>query len=197
MPFFPLHLKKENSLENSEAKYKHAATLFFIFTKNMNIQFFGCGNMGEVILQACIETKETTDTIYVYEKDETRAKYIQQKYDINGTLNPEADLIILAVKPQQFEEIDISRRTKHAVVCSMMAGISIEAIQAHTQHPQAVRIMPNISIQAGQGVIGIYTGTYRASDTIQKLLKICAHKASVITLDREEQIDQITALSGS
>lgn len=163
----------------------------------MKIQFFGCGNMGEIILQACIETKDETDEIYVYEKDETRAHYIQQKYLIDGTLNPEADLIILAVKPQQFEEIDIASWTKHAVVCSMMAGISTEAIQLHTLHPQVIRIMPNISVQAGQGVIGIYMGASKASDTIQKLLQICAHKASVITLDREEQIDQITALSGS
>ena len=69
----------------------------------------------------------------------------------------EADLIIVAVKPQDFSFVAENLPFKipeNALVLSIMAGISIEKIQKNLNHKLGVRAMPNSPTLLGMGITG-------------------------------------------
>lgn len=112
----------------------------------------------------------------------------------------QADLIILAVKPQDANQlftqinpyIDSSQ-----VILSIMAGITISKIQAELQVDKIMRAMPNLPSQIGLGMTA-FTSTDAVSrfesGAIQNLLSTTG---KTLSLDNEELIDAVTAISGS
>jgi pyrroline-5-carboxylate reductase len=80
----------------------------FLRFENMQIQIIGCGKMGEAILRGILDSGVLPQDIFAQEKYQEQAEHIQSTYKINMGNNPNADIVILAVKPQQIEEIDFS-----------------------------------------------------------------------------------------
>ena len=112
----------------------------------------------------------------------------------------EADLIILAVKPQDFQHVAEQlpfRLKEHQMVLSIMAGISIRKIQDLLNHRKVVRAMPNSPTVLGMGITG-YTAAEGLlfSDLIQIEQFLNSTGRSVYLKD-ESLLDAVTALSGS
>lgn len=171
----------------------------------MNVFIIGGGNMGLNFAQSFVNAKAIrTEHLYIIEKLPARMAYLQSlniaHISDDLSLLPKADIIVLAVKPQDsavlFEEMR-PHLHRHQVILSIMAGVTTVSIQAHLQISKIIRAMPNLPSQVGYGMTG-FTATDAVSKielhTIQNLLSTTG---KILYLEEESQIDTITAISGS
>jgi len=109
-------------------------------------------------------------------------------------------VLVLAVKPQVIGEVMAGLKPsvgKQTLVVSIAAGISIAAIAAALGTGRVVRTMPNTPAQIGRGISGAVAGpeaNARDREVADALLKAAGE---VVWLDKEADIDVVTAVSGS
>ncbi len=172
----------------------------------MKILVIGGGNMGMTYAQSFLRSHITSkENMMILEKSEEKAQELAKK-DI-GTIyaKPEdclakADLIILAVKPQDtgvlFEQLK-PLVTSEQVFLSIMAGVKIKTITEALGAPKVVRAMPNLPAQIGRGMT-----VFTSSDAVTRIELVMVQNllsttGKAIYSDKEESIDCATAISGS
>ncbi len=145
------------------------------------------------------------DHLYFLERTESKAGAVQDVSDNPVFTEPGAylrsmDLIILAVKPQDFLTLAKAIRPylhQDHILLSIMAGIRLTVIQKATGVDKVVRAMPNLPAQVGLGMT-VFTASDQVSRveifSIQNLINTTGK--SLYAPD-EEQIDVSTAISGS
>ncbi len=111
-----------------------------------------------------------------------------------------ADVVLLAVKPQNLEEIatDINGKLKPGqMVISILAGISIARLSARLGHQIIVRAMPNTPAQIGMGMT-VWCCSEKVSDKQKEITgRIFSAMGRAIQVADEKYIDMATAISGS
>lgn len=171
----------------------------------MNILIIGGGNMGLTFAKSFIHSHVVTrEQLTILEKDEARINFLKSENVGIITSNPEsvkqADLIVLAVKPQVikslFAEInDFSESNQ--VFLSIMAGVKIDTIRQYLGAKKIIRAMPNMPSQIGLGMTA-FTATDDVSrfelGAIQNLLSTTG---KTLQVEKETMIDAVTAVSGS
>jgi pyrroline-5-carboxylate reductase len=113
----------------------------------------------------------------------------------NGELAERADVIVLAVRPDQFASIRIDASGK--LVVSVMAGVSVAALRAGTNAERIVRAMPNAASQIGRSYTPWYAATAVPGDDRQLVQGLCETFGSADEVPREADIDYLTGLTGS
>lgn len=112
----------------------------------------------------------------------------------------EADLIIIAVKPQDFtfvaENLPFNISEK-SLVLSIMAGISIEKIQKLLNHKFVVRAMPNSPTLLGMGITGYTAADGISFSELMNVERLLNSTGRSVYLEDESLLDGVTALSGS
>ncbi len=112
----------------------------------------------------------------------------------------QADLIILAVKPQDAPALFESIRSHvhpQQVFLSIMAGVRMASIQQALGAKKIIRAMPNLPAQIGMGMT-----TFTASDEVTRIELVLVQNllnttGKTIYVERETAIDASTAISGS
>lgn len=121
----------------------------------------------------------------------------------SGEIGPElsgARVVVLAVKPQSALEMFESLRPhlqEGQVVISIMAGVTMAALQKGLGHQALVRVMPNTPAQVGLGMNVFFPANAVTADQLREveaLLNACGESLAVNT---EDAIDAATAISGS
>ena len=166
---------------------------------NKQIAIIGGGVMGGTLAQAIIKA-DIGYQLLVCDQDLEKLKNITASHaGIETTTDPSlcasADIVFLAVKPQDFASISIMLN-KDALLCSIMAGVSIDSL-CHFGTDKIVRMMPNTPAQAGVGfTVWIATDAVVPSDKtlIEKILS-CMGKH--LYVEQEDDINKATAISGS
>lgn len=106
---------------------------------------------------------------------------------------PLVDVLILAIKPQHFQPIPASEK----LIISVMAGVTIEAIQKKTGTTRIIRSMPNLGVSLRKGVIGWFASP-SVSEAEKKWAREAFHQMGVeVEVEREEMLNAVTAVSGS
>lgn len=112
----------------------------------------------------------------------------------------EADLVIIAVKPQDFhfvaENLAFKFR-KDQLLLSIMAGISIEKIQHLLGHQAVVRAMPNAPSLLGMGITGYTSAPGISFSQLIQIERLLNSTGRSVYLEDESLLDGVTALSGS
>ena len=113
-----------------------------------------------------------------------------------------ADVIILAVKPQVMaqaaDSIATAVQSNKAVVISIAAGITIESMQARLGAAAAiVRCMPNTPALVGCGASGLYANDNTSVEQREFAELILSAVGITCWVKSEQELDAITALSGS
>lgn len=111
-----------------------------------------------------------------------------------------ADIIVLAVKPQQLRDLSIflGSLLQQQLIISIAAGIRAQDIGRWLGGYQAiVRVMPNTPAQIQAGVSGLYAMPKVSSVQRSQAETIMNAVGQSIWLDNEAQIDAVTAISGS
>ncbi|STX29657.1 pyrroline-5-carboxylate reductase [Legionella beliardensis] len=167
----------------------------------MNICFIGYGNLAKALIEGLKHNK----ALQLFATSPSlpaafNTKGVSTHFN-NSAFIKDADVIVLAVKPPQIIPIltEISALLpENCVLISVAAGISLSTIAAYCPPKQAiVRCMPNTPIAVGKGATAFIANDYvskKQQDTIE-----CLFKPLSITawLQREDEINAITALSGS
>lgn len=109
------------------------------------------------------------------------------------------DTFIVAVKPQDFGDLckSIEIDLKGKLVISIMAGMSIAKISKGLKTKNIVRVMPNLALKVGLSVSGWMAGKNVSKKDKEFVKKLLAIFGTQIEVNKEEKINQITALSGS
>lgn len=170
----------------------------------MKIAIIGCGNMGTAYARSFRKYGlASADDLLLVARNADHHRGLQA---IGRTLTaPDAsigghDLVILAVKPQDFDSIAPVLRgllRPGQVVLSIMAGIPLARLRDALDHHTVVRAMPNAPARIGMGITAYATGTdlnMRQTLMVEQLLN-CTGRA--IHLEEEALLDPVTALSGS
>jgi len=111
-----------------------------------------------------------------------------------------SDIVLLAIKPQDFHAVasDLKKYvSKHQILFSIMAGVSIDKIKRALNVEKVVRSMPNLGTQ-----IGIGMSVFSASEeTDRKDLFIIQNLINTtgksVYVEEETLINPATAVSGS
>ena len=113
-----------------------------------------------------------------------------------------ADVVILAIKPQVMAEacqsIAGAVAASRPVVISIAAGITVASMAARLGESTAVvRCMPNTPALLGVGASGLFANTNTSTAQRGHAETILAAVGITRWVDKEEDLDAITALSGS
>ncbi len=169
-----------------------------------SIAFIGGGNMASALIGGLLKNAATAPALIVVEPAAAQREVLQQRFGIEALAAPDASLataatVVWAVKPQLFAQAaaPCAAYVAGALHLSVMAGIRSERIVAATGAGAVVRSMPNTPALIGQGIAGLYA---RAGVSLaQRALveQILAPTGQLLWLAREDELDAVTALSGS
>ncbi len=109
------------------------------------------------------------------------------------------ELVVWAVKPQSFKDAANACRpwTPHALHLSVAAGITSDSIAQWLATERVVRAMPNTPALVGQGMTGLYARPAVQPAERLRVQEVLAPTGQLLWLDQEQQLDTVTALSGS
>ena len=169
------------------------------------IAFIGGGKMGSILARAMIRRKIVPSrNITITDIDQLKLKELGASLKVqvssdNKKAVREADIILLAVKPQQFEVLKNLRPAVNAgkLFISIAAGVPTSAIEKLlTKSPRVVRVMPNVNALAGQGAAAVAVGKFAKKEDVNYALAIFNAVGMAVEVD-EKLMDAVTGLSGS
>ena len=162
--------------------------------------------MAEALISGILEARlAAPGDMRVGEPQEDRRAYLKQKYGLeshpgNSEAVDGADMVVLAVKPQNLAEVlsELSNGlSKESTVASIVAGAKMATLVQGLKHRAVIRIMPNTPAQIGAGM-----SVWTASPEVPEV-KVNATRDILLTLGEEvyvhdeKLIDMATALSAS
>ena len=172
--------------------------------EHLQIAFIGGGNMASAILGGLVRQGMAPDRIRVVEPfAETRAR-LQQEFGVQvleaaDASLAEADVVVWAVKPQQFEEATrpVAGHVRQALHLSVAAGIPASALTRWLGTERLVRAMPNTPALVGQGMTGLFAGAGASAQDRAVIDALLAPTGQRMWLEQEALIDSLMAISGS
>jgi pyrroline-5-carboxylate reductase len=172
----------------------------------MKITIVGCGNMGLVYARAFLKYNIVSPKdLLLVEKNEVRKEELIS-LNIGSVVTPSdkaiaaSDIVIIAVKPQDFAELAPLLRkvlSPDAIVLTIMAGIRISMLEKLLEHKSIVRAMPNSPVEIGMGVTGFSANKDVNPDQIRKVESLLSTTGRTVFFEQDEMLDAVTALSGS
>lgn len=173
---------------------------------NKIIGFIGVGNMASSIITGLLANNYKTKNIKISDVDENLllARKTQfngiEGFDNNIELAKASDVLILAVKPNQIQNVcnKINSNTDNKLIISIAAGVRESDINNWLGNNRAiVRAMPNTPALVKSGASGLYANKYASDGDKQLAESILRAVGLTLWVDDEDKLDIITALSGS
>ena len=173
-------------------------------TPSTRIAFIGGGNMASAIIGGLIASGLPASQISVVEPFEAARTALKTKFGIDALptatdARAAADLVVWAVKPQTFREAAAAAApyTAQALHLSVAAGITTDSIALWLGTSRIVRAMPNTPALVGKGMTGLFARP-DVDTTGQALIeRVIGTTGQFVWVQAEEQLDAVTALSGS
>lgn len=109
-----------------------------------------------------------------------------------------SDIIVLAVKPQKFDEVlsNFSDISSGKCFVSIAAGISTDWIRTKLPGALVVRVMPNTPLQLGLGATAIASASDVPTELFRTICDIFS-AAGHVSVIPETQMDDVIPVSGS
>jgi pyrroline-5-carboxylate reductase len=185
----------------------HAPSLSTGIEMSTSIVFVGGGNMATSLISGLRNADWSGDCITVIEPDADKGQQLAADYAVNTVTSAndrtrEADVIVLAVKPQMLREVCEGLveplGDRKPLIVSIAAGVPIAGLREWLGADHAyVRCMPNTPSLIGAGATGIYADDAVTDD--QRTLADSILKTAGMTawVAEESLLDAVTATSGS
>jgi pyrroline-5-carboxylate reductase len=170
----------------------------------MKIAFVGAGKMAEALIARLPDKKN----ISASDVSRERLRALSAKYRIKAVKNnldafEAAEVIILAVKPQQMAQVLDEVRVAlcelrgRKLVISIAAGIPLQYLQKKLpKNCSVIRAMPNNPALIGQGMTALAKGKRVTNYELRITRKIFEAVGEVVQVP-EKWMDAVTGLSGS
>jgi pyrroline-5-carboxylate reductase len=165
----------------------------------MNILLIGCGKMGGAMLRQWI--KQEGNQFTVADPGATDlpggVTHVTKTTDLPSCA---FDVIVIAIKPQMIA--DLLPEYAHALkpggcFVSIAAGFGIEKLTDIVGDAAIIRVMPNLAAMVGLGVSGLYANDACTPQQITDVTSFIAETGRCVPLNSEDEIDRLTAVSGS
>jgi pyrroline-5-carboxylate reductase len=167
------------------------------------IAFIGGGNMAEALIKGMIDSG-SKEKVIVSEPRQERCDELAKLYKIecasgNAEAAQKAEIIVLAVKPQQMDAAiaDIAPYVDNKkTIVSIAAGITIQYYVDRLKTDRVVRVMPNMGAFKGESMSVLSFCDCFSDADINRVKEIFISSGAAISLN-EKHMDAVTALSGS
>jgi pyrroline-5-carboxylate reductase len=170
------------------------------------VAILGTGKIGESLLSGLLSAGwGRPEEVVATGRRAERLEELAERHGVRTTLsNPEAvggaTLVVLAVKPQDFEALlgEVGGLfEREQTVLSVAAAIPTAQIEARlaTGVP-VVRAMPNAPSLVQEGMAGICAGAHARDEHLALAEEVLSHLGSVVRVP-ERAMDAVTAVSGS
>lgn len=173
---------------------------------SIRIAFIGAGNMARSLIHG-ISQHYPAIHLSVTDPNQAQLDYIQTHWQTvqtstdNDVIARQANVIVLAVKPQIMQGVVESLSTAIAPDCmiiSVAAGITVNKLQQWIDSPTAiVRCMPNTPALVQSGASGLYANKLTTESQRQLANDLLAAVGIVRWFEQESALDTVTAVSGS
>ncbi|MFB2538529.1 MULTISPECIES: pyrroline-5-carboxylate reductase [unclassified Acinetobacter] len=166
--------------------------------------FIGGGNMAQALIGGLLAQGVASSQFMVADPSTAIQQYFNEK-NIATTSQAtdfidQADVIVLAIKPQVLAQVlsPLHGKLKQQLIISVVAGAKISSIaQLLGDHQRIVRVMPNTPALLQMGASGAFAADAVSESEKQLTLQILQATGLAIWVQNEQQIDAVTALSGS
>ena len=165
----------------------------------MQILLIGCGKMGGAMLRQWAGVAEYDITV----ADPAATglpdgvTHVSKATDLPSGV---FDVVLIAIKPQMIANVlpDYAPALKPGgCFVSIAAGCSVETIAGVVGDAAIIRVMPNMGAMVGLGVSGLYANATCSDAQLADVTALIAHTGTCVTLNSEDEIDRLTAVSGS
>ncbi|KWF64727.1 pyrroline-5-carboxylate reductase [Burkholderia multivorans] len=171
----------------------------------MKIAFIGAGNMASAMIGGLIAQGAAPRHIVAVDPDAEKLNACARRFNVCVSVSPgpetaDVDAIVLSVKPQILKAVcaSLSPWLDRQLVISVAAGAFVDDISRWAGgYTRIVRAMPNTPALIRKGVTGLYA-SFGVDDGGRALATaILGAVGSAIWFEEEEQLDAVTAISGS
>lgn len=172
----------------------------------MKLGFIGCGNMAQAMITGILKQNVVSpDELIVSNPHEEKIAKLKEQFGILTTTDnkktaKEAEIVVLAVKPQVYPEVIKEIRDEvstEQIIVTIAAGVSMAATERQFgKEMKIVRVMPNTPALVGEGMSGLCCNEYVTEEEFDKVHHIFQSfgKAEKIT---ENLMDAVVGVSGS
>ena len=175
---------------------------------NGKIAFIGAGNMagafaGGLVSSGMAPSLVSLSAPHMEKLDALRARLGVSVTTSNADNVRDADTVVLAVKPQVMEKCLTELMSEIGsmegkLVISVAAGITVERLsELLGGHRRIVRFMPNTPALIGRGMTGMFAAPGLGDDDLRTAEKIASAAGKWVWVKTEDEINTVTALSGS
>ncbi len=178
------------------------------------IGFIGGGNMASSLIGGLINAGVSASTITVAEPETNRNQALKTQFQINTVTDNnqlmDCEIIVFAVKPQLLKTVCQQLETTEEnspLFISIAAGIrstdinrwlkSNQTTSDLSQDNAIVRCMPNTPALVQTGASGLFASLEVNEEQKTQASQIMEAVGIVVWVDKEEQLDAVTAISGS
>ena len=169
----------------------------------MKIAFLGGGNMASALIGGLLAKGNDPRAISVVELLPAARDRLAAKHGVRASAAPdaattEADVLVLAVKPQDMKAALRAVPEFDNLVISIAAGVRVDALSRWLGgHRKLVRCMPNTPSLIGAGIAALYALPEVGAADRDKAETILRAVGEVVWVGEERLLDPVTALSAS
>jgi len=171
------------------------------------IALIGAGNMTTSLIGGLINDGYDPGKIIVSNPTELKLELLKKSFGIMVTTANQqaalaADVVVIAVKPHVIKEVvidlvDVIKRKK-CLVISIAAGIRTTSLaQWLGSEIPLIRCMPNTPALVGTGATALYANSVVSESQKEIAESIMRAVGISVWVEQEQQLDTVTALSGS
>lgn len=166
----------------------------------MRIAIIGCGNMGTGLAELLSPFHHILlhDRDWVWTQELSHQIKGQACQHLHEAVE-QAEVIFLAIKPQNLKEVALSMATflkDEHVIISLLAGTPIAVLKYYFPNTLLIRTMPNLAMRYGAGITGIVDSKDFSADFKNKLEELLKPLGMIYWI-KENKIDALTSLAGS
>ena len=169
------------------------------------LAFIGGGNMARSLIGGLLARDTQPAQIAVADPASAQLAALIADYGVHTTTDnieavADADIVMLAVKPQQMRVVCqgiAASLAPGALIISVAAGIQASSIREWCNSTTVVRCMPNRPALEGCGMTALY-----ATSDVDPAARVLAEQilsavGATLWIDQESHMDVVTAVSGS
>lgn len=168
------------------------------------IAFIGGGNMAAAIVGGLVRSGREGRSILVIDPGDAPREKLHADFGVRtlpaaDDMLEEASVVVWAVKPQYFQAaaLPCAPHVERALHLSVMAGIRSDAIAQAARTQRVVRAMPNTPALIGEGISGLFARQAVGAHERMTVEQVLSPTGQLLWVEREEDLDAVTALSGS
>lgn len=172
---------------------------------NTRVCVIGAGNIGRALIGGLLRSGTRPEHLSAADPAAASREALRRDLGISATdaatAVAGAQVVVLAVKPQELRTVLVPLAATLAamrpLVISVAAGVRLAALAGWCPGVPMLRAMPNRPALYGAGVTGMYAPS--GIDAAQKssAAQLLGAVGEVVWVTAEEQLDVVTALSGS